>query len=320
MNKSLLILGGTGFFGRTFMRSFMAGRLSGWGIEKLIISSRNAVEFAAKNPTYTHKGIQFVNADICLGIPTENPDYILHFAHSSRESDYKSDPEGQVLKMEKNLSSFANAILKSSKKPAGIVFASSGAVYADTDKQCPTERSPLKRIVNSQIGKSYYAEGKIRSEKIFSSLTDYVENLCIARCFAFAGLELPLNEHFFAGNIINHILRNEPLTLRAINPVYRSYLHTDDLVHWLMTLLISGGNSCQIYNVGNDDAVQIQKLALKLAKLYGLRADIPEITEKTVDFYVPHIGKARTLGLKPTSSSFDAITKVIEEHKRQTSV
>ena len=43
--KSLLIAGGTGFFGTTFIDAFERGWLARWGIKDLIIASRNASKF-----------------------------------------------------------------------------------------------------------------------------------------------------------------------------------------------------------------------------------------------------------------------------------
>ena len=44
--KSLLIAGGTGFFGTTFIDAFERGWLARWGIKDLIIASRNATKFS----------------------------------------------------------------------------------------------------------------------------------------------------------------------------------------------------------------------------------------------------------------------------------
>jgi dTDP-glucose 4,6-dehydratase len=40
-NKKILIIGGTGFFGKSFLKLFLNNSLEKWGISKVLIMSRN---------------------------------------------------------------------------------------------------------------------------------------------------------------------------------------------------------------------------------------------------------------------------------------
>ena len=46
--KSLTIVGGTGFFGKSFIENFQQNKLQKYGINKLIIISRGKIKFSKK--------------------------------------------------------------------------------------------------------------------------------------------------------------------------------------------------------------------------------------------------------------------------------
>ena len=135
----------------------------------------------------------------------------------------------------------------------------------------PTNRESFQKIlVDEKVQfasiKRHYARAKLNhSEKTFLSMGKKGCNLSIARAYSFVGAHLPLDSHFVAGNLIRNILRQEPLNVSACHEVVRSYLHTDDLVVWLMEILLNGSPAGEIFNVGSDDCVEIHELARELA-------------------------------------------------------
>ena len=48
--STLLIIGGTGFFGKSILDAYSRGLLSTWSIEKIIVISRNANKLTSTNP------------------------------------------------------------------------------------------------------------------------------------------------------------------------------------------------------------------------------------------------------------------------------
>jgi hypothetical protein len=91
----------------------------------------------------------------------------------------------------------------------------------------------------------------------------------------------------------------------------RSYLHADDLVQWLLTIL-HRGTPAHAYNVGSDQAISIADLAHLVRDLLASGKTV-RITREALDAagrsrYVPSIARARSeLGLDVRIQLPDAI-------------
>jgi nucleoside-diphosphate-sugar epimerase len=119
------------------------------------------------------------------------------------------------------------------------------------------------------------------------------------------------------GNIINNILQNKNLNIKANNKVTRSFMYSDDLTRWLLKILDNSNIHCPVYNVGSDDAVDIHETALLLAKKYNLSIKSSAINRRATDTYIPIIYKAKKqLGLKNKLNSFQAIIKTVDLLKK----
>jgi len=113
------------------------------------------------------------------------------------------------------------------------------------------------------------------------------------------GLWLPRNQHFAIGNFIEDGLCGRAITVKAQHQVVRSYMHANDLAEWLLTIASDAKPDCPIYNLGSDDAISIRDLAVLVAQEFGVKTNLPMITEAIIDRYVPSIDKAKNkLGLQ----------------------
>jgi nucleoside-diphosphate-sugar epimerase len=112
---------------------------------------------------------------------------------------------------------------------------------------------------------------------------------------------LPLGASFAVGNFLQSALRGEPIRVRAVHPVVRSYLHADDLAVWLMTLATAdGADAGEAYNVGSAEEVSIRELAGMVASIAGVGVLLPDQnaasetgTPEQADRYVPDVSKIR---------------------------
>ena len=139
----------------------------------------------------------------------------------------------------------------------------------------------------------------------------------IARCFAFVGKFLPRKSNYVVGNFIQSILDKKFLELKANYKVYRSYMHADDLVQWLLKIVSKANNKCPIYNVGSDYSINIRTLGARLAINNKLSFRFNKIKSNLIDVYVPSISKAKKdLKLKLKYNSLDAINNTINSLKK----
>jgi dTDP-glucose 4,6-dehydratase len=305
--KKLLIIGGTGFFGKSILDSFQRGRLDKYSISEVIVIARSTNVLKNEYPELINNNVQLISGDI--GDLNEIPyaDIIIHAASSTNKQDYILDGLNQKKNIEIATSNYCK-LAKENHKNSKIVYCSSGAVYGqqppDVDKI--SEDFDFNSVKGLAVEKRNYAIGKRNSEESIIQLGEEGLSVSIARCFAFYGKYLPKDQHFAYGNFVGRAERGEAVQVNAINPVYRSYMSADDLIDSLIIIALNSDRSCPIYNVGSDEAILIHDLAKKIAAEYRVSCEINEITElDNVDRYVPNTNKLKNLVKNFQKISYD---------------
>ena len=296
---TLLVIGGTGFFGKSILDSFQRGGLEKWGIERVIAMSRNAESLRKEAPQLISSKVELYSADITTTTTLPFADIVIHAAASTDAARYLSCPLEEQRNIQAGTYNYCSLAKKFHAK-SKILYVSSGAVYGK--QPANLTHIPEDYVANdlSELphGKRDYAFAKRDAEEAVKSLGQEGLSVSIARCFAFVGPWLPRNQHFAIGNFIDDGLQGRPITVKAKHKVYRSYMYADDLVEWLMTMAVHANPTCPVYNVGSGDAIVMGDLAKLVAVEFGVNASIPEINEATIERYIPSIDKAkRELGL-----------------------
>lgn len=295
--KKLLIIGGTGFFGKSILDSFQRGRLDKYSISEVIVIARNTSILKNEYPELINNNVQLISGDIGELDYIPYADIIIHAASSTNKQDYILDGLNQKKNIEIATSNYCK-LAKENHKNSKIVYCSSGAVYGqqppDVDKI--SEDFDFNSVKGLAIEKRNYATGKRNSEESIIQLGKEGLSVSIARCFAFYGKYLPKDQHFAYGNFIGKAEKGEVVKVNAENPVYRSYMSADELVDSLIIIALNSDKSCPIFNVGSDKAILIHDLARKIAAEYGVSCEMKEITElHNVDRYVPDTTKLNKL-------------------------
>jgi dTDP-glucose 4,6-dehydratase len=307
MSKTLLLIGGTGFFGKSILKYFYCHRNSlKKKFTKIIILSRGRIKVNFYKDLKKSFKIIKINSNIMYIKKLPYADYVIYAAILKK---YKND-----YKAVKRYLDLAKKYHSKSK----ILYVSSGAIYGIQPKSIiGFKENYFKFNKKIQFNKSYkkeYSSIKLKNENLFKKFADRGRKVSIARCFSFVGEYLPQDSYYVVGNFIKSILYNKSIDIEANYQVLRTYMHEDDLVRWLLKILNYSNQDCPIYNVGSDDAISIHKLASILAKKYNLNKDFinARMTKKLFDKYIPNIHKARKeLNLINNYSSVDAIIKTI---------
>jgi len=297
---TLLVIGGSGFFGKSILDAYGRGLLVPWNIERVFVLARQASLLQVQHPELMHAGVELTDADIttCLKLPAA--DYVIHAAASTDARKYLAASQIEkvnILMASAHFCTLARQCLQNSK----IVYTSSGAVYGQqpsTLEKIPETYTLQCSVDQMAENKRDYAAAKRDAELMMTSLASEGLRLAIARCFAFVGQYLPRDQHFAIGNFIGCALEGRPIEVRATSPVIRSYMYADDLVLWLMTIAENANSACPIYNVGSDEPISILELAQTIAKRYGLTIMHAPQESQPVDRYVPAIDAARAQGMK----------------------
>lgn len=310
--RHLLIIGGTGFFGKSFLDAYRRGLLRRFQIVKITIMSRNPRRLLIEAPELVGESISLLESDIATCTSLPHADYVIHAAASTDERDYLRDPEREKRNIQDGINNFCRLAEKYCKQ-AKIVFISSGAVYGGQPENIlEVPEDYCGGLVDDlSVQKRAYALAKRNAETAVRELGVRGHNVLIARCFSFVGPYLPLDQHFAIGNFIGNAIRNEPILVKSKNLVYRSYMFSDDLVEWLLTLAEIASTECPVVNVGSNQAIEVGELASLVAKMFNLEVLCRGNIGSSVDRYVPSINKAQFLGCRLTNSNEMAIDNTL---------
>jgi nucleoside-diphosphate-sugar epimerase len=316
--QHIFITGGTGFFGSWLLESLAFCNHKLDLNLSVTVLSRNPEAFARKMPHLAvEQSIRFLCGDILdFPFPAEHFDSIIHAATPSSGDEARRPqlPANMLAGMQRMLI-FA--------RTAGVqrfLFTSSGAVYGP-------QPATVSHLSESYVGEpeTPYGEAKLACEEMCAECAQAsgVE-FAIARCFAFVGPHLRLDQHFAIGNFIADALEGRNIRIAGDGTPMRSYLYAGDLAIWLWTLLLrpdEATSRLQTYNVGSGAAISIYDLAREVVEELDPSLHI-EVARNPVagaprQQYVPDVNKAESqLGLRQTIGLREAIRRTADWHRR----
>jgi len=295
----VLLIGGTGFFGKSFLDSFSRGLLLKFQITEIIILSRSTNRFYISYPEFISPQITYIKGDITTIDFLPEADIVIHAATSTKQIDYKLNPKGEKRNIELGSTNYIE-LAKKLHKNAKIVYCSSGAVYGKQPIEVKkmSENFPFQDINELALEKRDYAFGKRNAEEQIKELGKFGIKVAIARCFAFYGDYLPKDGHFAYSSFLNSAEQGKDIRVNATHEVIRSYMHADELVENLIKIANQASPECPIYNVGSDEEISIFELAKKISKKHNVKVIKKNQIDLTkIDRYVPNIDKLRKLNL-----------------------
>ena len=293
----LLLIGGTGFFGKSILDCFLKGELKKFKIFEIIILSRSTDIFVNIHPELLHPKVTYIKGDISKLKTLPSADIVIHAATSAKEKDYIENPKKERENTEKGVLNYIK-LAKKNHRNSKIIYCSSGAVYgkqpANVDKL--KEDFPFQNIDEMPIIKKDYALSKRNAESYIANLGNEGLNVSIARGFAFYGKYLPDDGHFAYSNFLSSAIKGRDIVVEANHEVIRSYMHADKLVESLLSISLVSNPKCPIYNVGSDIPISIFSLAKEIAAKYNVNVVTKSnIDLNKIDKYIPNIDKLKSL-------------------------
>lgn len=309
--QSILLTGGTGFFGKTLLRHYLSSRVSAGS--RIVVISRNPEQFLAEYSEFSgYDSLTFLKGDIQQRDTLPWGYSFTHVLHAATDSTigpsltplqrYDQIVDGTRNILDLALYTGARRFLLTS---SGGIYGSQPADLAAISEDWPG--SPPLTEPNTA-----YSQAKRAAEHLCAlvSAQNDLESV-VARCFAFVGPDLPLNVHFAIGNFIRDALTAEAITVSGDGRPLRTFLDQKDLAHWLFTLL-EHGHPGHTYNVGSDEVISIADLAHLVRDLLAPDKPVHILGQSASgaarNRYVPDIRKAqRHLGLGVTVPLVEAI-------------
>lgn len=316
--KSVFLTGGTGFFGKWLLESFIYINEKLDLNTKITVLTRNPESFLNEFPFYNDykKTVSFVKGDILTY--DFNLDEIFQFIiHAATSADEKLNLSNPISLADSIINGTKNILNFAIKNPViSFLNISSGAVYGDQFAEVSNIKEDDCFNLDLYNPKASYYESK-RTAEMYTSLYFEKYNLPIktARCFAFVGPYLPLKKHFAIGNFIYNVLNDQNIVLQSNGRSIRSYMYMSDLIIWLLIILTKGNNN-NAYNVGSDNPISIKNLAELVSKNTKSKVIIEERDINNINnVYLPSIIKAKSLGLNIKVNLQDSIDKTIKFYK-----
>jgi nucleoside-diphosphate-sugar epimerase len=297
--QRLFITGGTGFFGCWLVESFCyLNRLLGLEAEATILT-RNPESFIRKCPHLTNdRSVTLHEGDVrSFAFPAGQFKFVVHAATDARATQAVEAP----LEMLSTILAGTERTLEfaASHGTKKFLLTSSGAVYGKQPSNLTHVPEDYAGAPNPLDPASVYAEGKRTAELLCTLYAKTAGIECkIARCWAFCGPHLPLDQHFAVGNFIGDVLAGRPIHIQGDGTPRRSYLYAADLATWLWTMLFKAPSLVPI-NVGSSHDVSILELAQIVATTLSPQTEIRVAREPVPGAaplrYVPSVDRARQL-------------------------
>ena len=309
----LLLTGGTGFFGKSLLRHWISKSNCEEIPQSVTVLTRSPENFCAQYPELTRVSwLQFHRGDILNPASLPQSGRFTHLLHAAADSTF--GPKLSPLQRYTQIVDGTRLMLDyATKNGIGrFLLTSSGGVYGPQPQEMLQIAENFNGMPDPLNPLHAYSIAKRCAEHLCTLYRDsYGIETVVARCFAFAGRDLPLDVHFAIGNFVRDALLNPEITVAGDGTPLRSYMDQRDLAHWLMTLLVNG-KSGEAYNVGSDVAITIENLACKVrdiiapSKPVRILAEVAD--ENFRNRYIPSIQKAHAeLGLSLTYTLDDII-------------
>lgn len=312
----LFVTGATAFFGRWMVESFLkANDDLGLGAKATVLT-RDPVRFAEAAPHVArHAAVTLHPGDVkSFDFPESECTHVLQMATEAGPGFSQPASFETAIAGTERVLSFAG--LRGARK---LLLTSSGAVYG-------TQPPDLERLSEDYVGgprpqdvSAGYGHGKRAAEYLCSvaAATTGLEAK-IARCFAFVGPLLPLDDNYAIGNFMRDALFRDHIAVQGDGTARRTYLYAADLAVWLWTILIQG-ESGRPYNVGSEEDVSISELAHVIAEVVrpGIPIRIAESgTGEPPTRYIPSTARAaRELGLQAHIMLDEAVRRTAHWHQ-----
>ena len=304
-----IVFGGAGFIG-----SFLAKRLLAEGNEVTVFDSLYTGKMENISECNGNANFKFIKADMRdLAAVTSSvfgQDIVYHLAANA---DIRGGMENTFLDFEYNAITAYNALEAMRKCDVKkIMFTSSSAVYGESGVfPTPESFGPLRPT-------SLYGASKLAAEGYISAFCeDFGMQSWI---FRFVNILGSANNHGAVGDFIRKLRKSpEKLEILGNGKQRKSCLHISDCLDGIGAGMAHGREKTSIYNIGNDDYVDVDAIAGEVCAAMGLKGVKFEHTggERGWTGDMPFVfldnKKLRATGWKPSMNSRAAVRKAAEE-------
>lgn len=299
----ILITGGCGFIG-----SHLAEKLSEMKVNKVTIIDNFST---GKNINVKGLPVKVIKGDVCdqnlmRRVLKDNYDVIYHLAAIASVDASVKDPNG-THKVNFDATLQMLDILVEYNMHPKVLFASSAAVYGDTDN------TETKREDSLLMPKTPYAIDKLCDERYLKFYSNtYNIPVVIARFFNVYGSRQD-NSSAFSGvlSLIMKKLKNDSeFTIYGTGNQIRDFIDVEDVIEALLFLSNKGKNR-ESYNVASGKSISLNNVIDLVQKVTNKELKINYLPERQGDIKISLAdnSKLRNLGWHPQVSLEEGLAK-----------
>src|SRR6266496_1168200 len=306
----IIVTGGAGFIGSHLVEKLLAA-----GHEVAILDDFNDFyepQIKHANIAGVAKDVTMYHVDLRDGAAVRNlfrKEKFDTIAHLAARAGVRPSIQQPQLYYDTNVAGTLH--LLEAARASGIerfIFASSSSVYGAVKRVPFSEAERLTQTL------SPYAATKIGGEFLCSTYSHlYKLRIVALRYFTVYGARQrpDLAIHHFT----RKIHAGEPIDQFGDGTTRRDYTYIDDIIHGTMAALKYEGAMFDIFNLGENDTIQLKDLIAAIEKALGKKAKINQLPEQPGDMPLTcaDISKAqKLLGYKPTTRLSDGLPRFIE--------
>ena len=292
--KNFLITGGTGFIGSAITKYLIKNKY------KVSVFDNNSRGKLNRLHEVANKFV-FINGDIRnikkVSAACKNKDVVIHLVYvNGTETFYKKPIEILDIAV-KGIINVIESCIKNKIKE--LYIASSSEVY-QTPFTIPTKESEMLKIPDIYNPRYSYGGGKIISELLGIHYgKKFFKKLVIFRPHNVYGSDMG-NEHVIPQfiNRMKKINKNKKnFNIMGTGKEIRSFIHINDFIN-AFSLILRKAKHLEIYNIGTEEKIRINKLALLISKLMNKKIFIKrkKIAKGSTRMRCPDITKIKKIG------------------------
>jgi UDP-glucose 4-epimerase len=257
----IAITGAAGFIGSNLTDALLHQGNEVVGIDNFSTGQKEFLKSAKEK-----KGFRLAEGDLLdqafLDKNLAGIDYVFHLAANA---DVRFGLEHPRRDMEQNAIATQNVLESMRKnKVLALAFSSTGSIYGEHEQFPTPENASFPRQT------SLYGASKLAAEGLISA---YCEGFGMrAHVYRFVSIMGPRYSH---GHVFDFIrkLRADPSKLEILGDgkQRKSYLHVKDCVSALTQRMNAGAKGFEVYNLGTDEFVEVEKSAEIICSTMGVK-------------------------------------------------
>jgi len=304
--KSILITGGAGFIGSHLCDSLIDDNII-TVIDNLSLGRMSNINHLVEHQNFNFEQIDILDNDFQRVFEENSFDTIIHLAANSDIAQSHSNPS--IDKDNTFMITYNVLEMMKKYKIKEIIFASTSAVYGDTQDLITENYGPLLPV-------SHYGAGKLASEAFISS---FVENYGIkAWIVRFPNVVGERATHGVVYDFIKKLNKdNSRLEVLGNGEQCKPYLYVKDLIEGILFVWKNTDKKINVYNLGVNSRTKVKEIAymvieeMKLKSVIkytgGERGWIGDVPEFNYD-----LSKINKLGWQAANTSNESVRKSIQ--------